>query len=182
MIIGTVRLLELVKELNLVEGLCKRELENPEGEGFDLRIGSIHKLDEKSSGYLGLEERSTPEIIHSIYPRPGVITSIDLYPKEYRLMKTIEKINLPNNISAMFQPRTTLLRSGILFESSNASPGYSGELTFGLYNIGTKPFRIELGSRIVTAIFDETTDNVSGYRGQWKGGRMSTGGDLEKQV
>ena len=46
MIIGTKRLLELVKDpcIRLVEGLCERELANPEGEGFDLRVGEVYYL------------------------------------------------------------------------------------------------------------------------------------------
>ncbi len=36
--IGTKELLKLVKKKKLVENLCDRELQNPEGTGFDLRI------------------------------------------------------------------------------------------------------------------------------------------------
>jgi len=38
--------------------LCKRELENPEGAGFDLRMGEIFELE--GDGFLGVEERNTP--------------------------------------------------------------------------------------------------------------------------
>ncbi len=42
--IGTKELLRLVKECNLVEGLCERELNNPEGAGFDLRVERYFRL------------------------------------------------------------------------------------------------------------------------------------------
>jgi hypothetical protein len=33
-------------------------LKNPEGAGFDLRVGEIYKI--KGKGFLGVEERETP--------------------------------------------------------------------------------------------------------------------------
>jgi len=44
MILGPNELLRLVKEENLVEGLSERELANPEGAGFDLRLGKLFRL------------------------------------------------------------------------------------------------------------------------------------------
>ena len=60
MILGVKELLKLVKEKKLVENLSERELKNPEGAGFDLRFGEIYEISGK--GFLGIEERKTPEI------------------------------------------------------------------------------------------------------------------------
>ena len=60
MIIGPKKLLKLVKEIKLVEDLAERELTNPEGAGFDLRLGEVHKI--FGSAFLGIEERQTPKI------------------------------------------------------------------------------------------------------------------------
>jgi len=179
--IGTKRLLELVKEINLVENLCERELTNPEGEGFDLRVGEVYDIEGKDS-FLGIIDRATPEtsLIKSYNPHKSEL--IIFNPGDYRLIKTIEKLNLPNNISVLFTPRTTLQRSGIQLITSNASPGYSGGLTFGMKNIGKNKFTLELGARIATALFFETSENISNYRGQWTGGRVSTQGKEEEQV
>ena len=43
MVLGPQLLLQLVKEKKLVEGLSERELTNPEGAGFDLRLGGVYK-------------------------------------------------------------------------------------------------------------------------------------------
>ena len=179
--IGTKRLLELVKEINLVENLCERELTNPEGEGFDLRVGQVYDIKEGAS-FLGITERSTPEtsLIKSYNPHKNEF--IIFNPRDYKLVKTIENLNLPNNISVLFTPRTTLQRSGIQLITSNASPGYSGGLTFGMKNIGENRFTLQLGARIATALFFKTSENISNYRGQWKGGRVSTQGKTEEQV
>ncbi len=42
--ISAVRILELNDEHNLIENLSERELNNPEGSGFDLRVGQVHKM------------------------------------------------------------------------------------------------------------------------------------------
>jgi len=60
MILGVKKLLELVKKKKLVENLSERELKNPEGAGFDIRIGELYQL--KGQGFLGIEERKTPKI------------------------------------------------------------------------------------------------------------------------
>src|SRR5581483_10071725 len=60
MILGPKRLLELVKKKKLVEGLADRELLNPEGAGFDLRLGEIYKI--SGTAFLGETERKTPTV------------------------------------------------------------------------------------------------------------------------
>ena len=60
MILGVDKLLELVEEKKLVENLCDRELNNPEGTGFDLRVGEFFKI--KGKGFLGETERKTCDI------------------------------------------------------------------------------------------------------------------------
>ena len=52
MIIGPKKLLQLVKNKKLVEGLSERELTNPGGAGFDLRLGEIYKI--KGKAFLGV--------------------------------------------------------------------------------------------------------------------------------
>lgn len=61
MVIGPKKLLELVEEIKLVENLSERELSNPEGAGFDLRLGEIHKI-VGGKAFLGVTERETPKI------------------------------------------------------------------------------------------------------------------------
>jgi len=177
--IGTKELLELVKEQNLVEDLCDRELENPEGAGFDLRVGEVFII-EGGEAFLGESERHTPKA--GSIAKYGEKKEIVLKPGDYVLIKTIEKVNLPKDVAAIFRPRSTLQRSGIGLFTATASPGYCGELTFGMCNLGKNDFRLELGARVVHILFFKTSENHSEYRGQWQGGRVSTQGQNEMQV
>jgi len=177
--IGTVELLKLVKEEKLVEGLCERELQNPEGAGFDLRVGEAFIMKDGET-FLGETERHTPET--QSVAKYGTEKSVVLKPRDFLLVKTIEKTNLPFDIAALIRPRSTLQRCGIGLFTAPISPGYSGELTFGMCNLGKNDFRLEMGARIAHVLFFRTGKNFSSYRGQWQGGRVSTEGKKEKQV
>ena len=127
--IGTKELLRLVKEQNLVENLSERELTNPEGAGFDLRVGEVFRIKDGES-FLGEKERFTPDVESvAVYGKDKDFT---LKPGEFVLVKTMEKVNLPSNVAAIFRPRSTLQRSGVAMFTATASPGYKGELTFGM--------------------------------------------------
>ena len=172
MVFGIKKLLKLVKEQKLVENLSERELKNPEGAGFDIRIGELYELEGR--GFLGIEERETPKI--KLIAKFGKKTSkkVSLQPKTYYLMKTIEKLNLPENLLALFTPRSTLYRSGVYIFGGQTAPGYQGELTTGIYNFRDEDFELEMGSRVLHLMFFEVKGKTNLYRGQWQGGRITT--------
>ena len=196
MILGPKLLLKLVKEKKLVEGLSKRELTNPEGAGFDLRLGEVYKI--SGEAFLGETERKTPDIelvakyepkrtyrhsgkqrLHQ-NPDSGSLTrmtktnSITFQPGDYFLVKTVESFNMPENLTANFKPRTTTFRSGLFLRTGNVSPCYKGPVTFGMKNEGPIAVTIEMGARFVHVQFEEVKGGGSNYRGQWQGGRVST--------
>ncbi len=171
MILGPKKLLFLVKNNNLVENLDQRELTNPEGAGFDLRLGEVYQIEGKA--YLGLIERETPKIKLVACYHPKKLSSIIIKPGDFYLVTTIEKVNLPLDICATFIPRTTTFRSGLFLRTGIAQPGYQGKLTFGLKNEGPIEVKIDLGARFVFAVFHQVSGATS-YRGQWQGGRITT--------
>jgi len=179
MILGVNKLLKLVKEEKLVEDLCEREMNNPEGAGFDIRIGELYKV--KGEGFLGVEERDTPEteLIARFDSREK--KQISLKPNTYYLMKTIEKVNIPKDLLAIFTPRSTLFRSGIYIFGGQVAPGYSGGLTMGIYNFRNEDFKLELGARVLHLMFFEVKGESNLYKGQWQGGRVTTE-QKEKQI
>lgn len=180
MILSTQKLLQLVKEKKLVEGLAERELKNPEGGGFDLRVGEIYQTE--GGGYLGIEQRKTPkERLLATYD-PKKVKKINIKPGQLYLIKTIEVINQPENIQVIVRPRSTLARSGLTLLCAFGFPGYRGHFTFGLVNVGGLPFTLEMGARFCHAVFFEIKGKtLVPYRGQWQGGRVSAR-QKEKQI
>ncbi|NQV08665.1 hypothetical protein HQ529_02300 [Candidatus Woesearchaeota archaeon] len=188
MIITAKTILGLNKKYNIIENLCEREL-NPEGVGFDIRVGEIYKL--TSKGYLGVDNRNTPNI-EKIADISDGDKKVVLAPGEFILVKTIEKVNLPSKkininhepcyLMMDVYPRSTLQRCGVYFKGTKTDPGYHGELTFSLKNVSEFPFELELGARIANVVFKEVYGELSrAYGGQWKGGRVATE-KVEKQI
>jgi deoxycytidine triphosphate deaminase len=135
MIISPMIILELNERYNVIENLSERELKNPEGLGFDIRVGEVYKI--SGNGLLGVTERKTPDsiLIASVSSgHKGVI----IKPNGFVLVKTMEKLNIPSkaiNINGqdmllvpLAYPRSTLQRSGITLLVAKTDPGYLGEL------------------------------------------------------
>lgn len=175
MILGIKTLHELVKKNNLVENLCDREKNNPEGAGFDLRMSEVYELE--GDGFLGVEERDTPNVklvAKNDETKSERENSFTFEPGKYYLIKTMEKVNLPTTVSGIIFPRTTLFRSGLGLFNGIVQPGYSGELTFGICNLGKSNITVSLGARVVHITFHEVLGEGNQYRGQWQGGRVAT--------
>ena len=179
MILGPKQLLELVKTHKLVEGLAERELTNPEGAGFDLRLGEVYKISGKA--FLGVTERHTAEVELVEKYVEGETRSITIEPGDFYLVKTIETVNVSANLTANMKPRSTTFRSGLSIRTGNIAPGYSGGLSFAVKNEGPVPVTIEMGARIIHVQFEEVSGGGNLYRGQWQGGRVTTT-KKEKQV
>jgi dUTP pyrophosphatase len=191
MIISTLKVLELNKKHNLIENLDEREIQNPEGVGIDIRAGKVYQI--IGEGFLGVTDRKSSDTEKIADIEKGD-KEIIMKPGDYVLVKTIEKFNVPAEkieiesgtnpmyLSLHVYPRSTLQRCGIYLMATKTDPGYTGELTFALANLGNKPFRMELGARFANIVFMQVVGEIQrAYEGQWKGGRVSTGG-VEKQV
>jgi len=111
----------------------------------------------------------------------GKKNKIVIKPGDFYLTKTMEDVNMPDNLTASITPRSTTYRSGLVLRTGNVPPGYCGGLTFGLFNAGKSTVTIEMGARFVHIQFSEVMGKGAMYRGQWQGGRV-TQKKKEKQV
>ncbi|MBI2113242.1 MAG: hypothetical protein HYT50_01515 [Candidatus Wildermuthbacteria bacterium] len=172
MVLGIEELHRLVKEQKLVSNLSERELTNPEGAGFDLRVGEIYEI--SGQGFLGVTERETPDMSLIGKYEESKTVEVQLKPHTYYLIKTVEDVNMPEDLLAIMTPRSTLFRSGAYIFGGQVPPGYKGGLNMGMYNFRDVPFRLEMGSRAVHIMFFEVKGKGNLYRGQWQGGRVTT--------
>ncbi len=154
-----------------LNGLSQREIETPEGIGYDLRVSEIYET--VGQGHLGNQLRSTPEAksvgcLASDGERP-----ITLKSGKYYLVQTVETVSFPPTLGGLIFPRSTLFRSGVLLQSSVVPGGYVGPLTFGLAVWANEGFQLELGARFAHLVVVEVGDGATPYAGQWNGGRVS---------
>lgn len=179
MFLGVEDLLKMVHEQGLVKGLCERELKNPEGAGFDLRMAEVYQISGK--GFLGVNERRTCEIETIATYEEGKSSSVVLKPGDFRLIKTMEEVNIPVDCVGILKPRSTLQRMGLYLRATQIAPGYKGGLVVALTNLGPCEVEIELGARVLHLMVAKLFGEGSAYRGQWQGGRVSAL-EMEKQV
>ena len=194
--ISAVKILELNKKHSLIENLCDRERNNPEGSGIDLCVGQVHKL--RGDSFLGADgtskERysSKTELIGDVEEEGN--KTISLNPGEYVLVTTMETIYAPEKkikYSDFFPegylvpkvwPRSSLQRGGVSFHATKTDPGYKGKLTFGIKNQSNENFSFELGARMFNIEFEAVTGEIKrAYSGQHQGGRVTSNGQKEIQ-
>lgn len=156
--------------------LSEREILDPEGVGFDLRLSGVYTI--KGNGSLLVDTRQTPKATPLDPDLEGVFT---LEPKRWYLATTIEEMNLPANMAGVIFPRSTLFRSGVELHTSITPPGYEGPLTFGLSVSHPEGFRIALGARFCHLVLMQVRQGSTKYRGQWNQGRVDSPNE-ERQV
>lgn len=174
--------------IKIVQGLGERDLKDPEGASVDLRLASVHKIVGgqafiEADGVAGQGRRSgfkTEELCTYNNDKDSQENLI-INPGEYYLVKTIEIVDIPMDVIADFRTRSTLFRAGLNLLTTVGSPGYKGELIFGLKNTGPMPVTLQMGARICQAIFYRLESEGTAYRGQNQGGRVTAGG-VEQQV
>jgi deoxycytidine triphosphate deaminase len=190
--ISAIRILELNEKYNLIENLFERELNNPEGAGFDLRVGQVNRI--IGDSLLGVKERYSPETeLLGDIEKDGE-KEIILKPGEYFLVTTIEILNSPTQkikydeffpeayLKPIIYPRSSLQRGGVSLHFTKTDPGYKGKLTFGIKNLGNQNFKFQLGARMFNVEFEPVVGELKrAYSGQHQGGRVSSGGELEIQ-
>ncbi|MCG8409018.1 MAG: dCTP deaminase [Phycisphaerales bacterium] len=78
-----------------------------------------------------------------------------LHPGEFSLGSTLEFIRLPCDIAARLEGRSSIARLGLEVHSTAGfvDPGYEGELTFELKNVGRLPVVLRPGLRVAQLCF-----------------------------
>jgi deoxycytidine triphosphate deaminase len=186
-VLGINEVLRRVREENLLEKLGKRELENPEGVGVDLRLGQVHVVTEggayiEADGEAGLGKRKGVQTkLLAEWQEGETPEFIDITPGKYYLVRTIESVHTPLDLMPTAYPRTTLFRAGLLLLASKTDPGYEGPLAFGLKNLSDFSVQLQLGARICNIVFQLIEGKGTGYRGQHQGGRVAIHNE-EQQV
>ena len=164
-VIGYDGILKLIEQKKLVENVDEN---NIQPSGVDLRVKAVYRL--KNGGYLGVKDRRTPDI-EVVDKEVG--RKVVLNPNEFVLVETMEKVNMPNDVSAIVLPRSSLFRCGASLHTAVVDPGYIGTLTFGMKNLSQFPFEIEIGSKIGQIVFEEVKGNTKLYNGKYQGGKVT---------
>ena len=136
----------------------------------DIRLGDTFGIIEDSSaGIVDLDN----EIKYKTIQADRYL----LLPGQFVLATTMEYIQLPDNLTAFVEGRSSLGRMGLFIQNAGwVDPGFAGEITLELFNANRCAIELRSGRRVgqlVFALMDRNAENP--YRGKYQGQRGATG-------
>ena len=151
--------------------------------GVDLRLGNAFKLFKISHrSHIDLSKgNEMPDTELVEVPDDGQFM---LHPGEFVLGITKETVELPNDIAARIDGRSSLGRLGIIVHSTSGhvDPGYRGKLTLEISNIGKLPIAIVPGMRFCSLMFENLTSPVEkAYKGKYLGTEMPLSSKISEE-
>ena len=75
-------------------------------------------------------------------------------PHSFLLASTMEYIELPDNLTAFVEGRSSIGRMGLFIQNAGwVDPGFAGQITLELYNANRLPIKLISGRRICQLVF-----------------------------
>ena len=108
--------------------------------------------------------------------------NVALKPKQYELVATLETVEIGLNITAYLHIRSSLAREGVIGSFAVVDPGFRGQLTLNLHNVGEKEVTIKEGERIVQIVFHRLGSTAKkGYSGSYQNSKGIVSSKRNKQ-
>lgn len=168
MILSDKTLMKMLDEHTLV--VTPIELEQIQPASIDIRIGNTYSIVEDSpSGMINLNDEITYKRI--------VADKYILLPGQFVLATTMEFVELPDNLTAFVEGRSSLGRLGLFIQNAGwVDPGFKGEITLELFNANRCAIELNAGRRVGQLVFAQLDDHaLNPYRGKYQGQRGATG-------
>lgn len=146
------------------------EKEQIQPASVDIRLGNTFSIVEDSStGIINLES----EIAYKTITTDTYI----LLPNQFILATTMEYFELPDNLTAFVEGRSSLGRLGLFIQNAGwVDPGFKGEITLELYNANRCAIELKSGRRVGQLVFAQLDDvALNPYRGKYQGQKGATG-------
>lgn len=162
MILSDKTLIEMVDNGTLVIRPLERSQVQPAS--VDIRLGDTFCVIEDSpTGIVTLDREVSCKTIRT--------DTYLLLPGQFVLATTVEYFELPNDLTAFVEGRSSLGRMGLFIQNAGwVDPGFKGEITLELYNANRCAIELKAGRRVGQLVFakmDAPAQNP--YRGKYQG-------------
>lgn len=162
MILSDKTILEMVNKGTLV--IRPLESSQVQPASVDIRLGSTFCVIEDSpTGIITLDRAVNCRTIRT--------DTYVLLPGQFVLATTMEYFELPDNLTAFVEGRSSLGRMGLFIQNAGwVDPGFRGEITLELYNANRCAIELKAGRRVGQLVFakmDAPAQNP--YRGKYQG-------------
>lgn len=168
MILSDITLTEMLKTGELkMSPLTKAQIQPA---SIDIRLGDTFSIvEDTSSGIISLESEISYKTIKT--------DTYLLLPGQFVLATTMEYIELPDDLTAFVEGRSSLGRMGLFIQNAGwVDPGFKGEITLELFNANRCAIELKAGRRVGQLVFakmDREAQNP--YRGKYQGQTGATG-------
>lgn len=95
-----------------------------------------------------------------------------LQPGEFILGSTVEYVNIPEDLVARVEGRSSIGRLGVMVHvtAGYIDPGFRGNITLELFNCSDKPFLLSKGDCLCQIVFETLTSPcLNPYHGKYQG-------------
>lgn len=177
MILSDKTLTKMLKEKTLVvEPIEKGQIQPA---SIDIRLGNTFSIvEDTSTGIINLENEIKYKTITS--------DSYILLPNQFVLATTMEYFDLPDDLTAFVEGRSSLGRMGLFIQNAGwVDPGFKGEITLELYNANRCAIELKAGRRVGQLVFAKMDDTaINPYNGKYQGQRGATGSKvfMDKEI
>ena len=168
MILSDITLTEMLKTGELkMSPLTEAQIQPA---SIDIRLGDTFSIvEDTSSGIITLESEISYKTIKT--------DTYLLLPGQFVLATTKEYIELPDDLTAFVEGRSSLGRMGLFIQNAGwVDPGFKGEITLELFNANRCAIELKAGRRVGQLVFakmDREAQNP--YRGKYQGQMGATG-------
>lgn len=136
----------------------------------DIRLGNTFSVvEDSSSGIITLD--------HSVDYKSIETDTYLILPGQFVLATTMEYFELPDNLTAFVEGRSSLGRMGLFIQNAGwVDPGFKGEITLELYNANRFAIELKSGRRIGQLVFAKMdAPALHPYNGKYQGQAGATG-------
>ena len=168
MILSDKTISKMIEEKTLViEPITKEQIQPA---SVDIRLGNTFSVvDDTPSGIVTLGNKIEYKTI--------VTDTYLILPGQFVLATTMEYFELPDDLTAFVEGRSSLGRMGLFIQNAGwVDPGFKGEITLELYNANRCAIELKAGRRVGQLVFAKMDDSaLNPYNGKYQGQRGATG-------
>ena len=168
MILSDKTILEMMNDRLLIIDSIEKEQIQPAS--VDVRLGDTFSIVEDSpTGVITLGSEIKYKTIQT--------NTYMLLPGQFVLATTMEYFELPNDLTAFVEGRSSLGRMGLFIQNAGwVDPGFKGEITLELFNANRCAIELQSGRRVGQLVFAKMDTAASNpYDGKYQGQRGATG-------
>ena len=168
MVLSDKTILKMLKDYSLK--ITPLEKEQIQPASVDIRLGDTFSVVEDSSqGLITMKD----EIHYKVFKSNTYV----LLPHQFVLATTMEYVELPDNLTAFVEGRSSLGRMGLFIQNAGwVDPGFRGEITLELYNANRCAIELKCGRRVGQLVFAQMDDiALNPYNGKYQGQIGATG-------